>query len=491
MKDQLPIRQNHRCVIEAITPIHIGNGDKLQQDIDFFHDRNAIHVIHRQRLFNEIQKMGKSGITEFSRAIEDGRMADWIRRRKLLNIVRAYSAPFGNNRPPSSITIQLRDGLGRPLVPGSSLKGSIRTAVILKLAREDSNKMFLHREIESYSKRQPELPKFPDQGLCRKLLGETPNENLMRCLTISDVTFEPSEIALQMISMDRMISAERMSTKFPIFVESVQAGSKGSGQLSFDLYLKEADRHKKCFDFKVSMELSVLLQAIRQRTKQAIGHEIEFFKKLNGVHCHELVAFYKELSERQETLPENQTLLQLGWGSGWMSMTGPLLTQEDLKQNKSALRENLKLAYKHLKFPFPKSRKVSSITGHSVPMGWILLCLTPMEEIRRQDTEHRVKLRHSEQVQKDEIDAEQRRQAELAALPEEERRLLLLERGELQENEVVALYNQIDGMGAQIQKRTAIALKDYWQKAGKWNKKDCSKKQAIKVAKVKMILGEA
>jgi len=490
MSEQRPIRQNYLCLIEAITPIHIGNGEKLQQDIDFLYERNAIHVFHRQRLFNEIQKMGMSGISEFSNAIEDGTLADWIRKRELLNKIKAYSAPCRNNRSPISITVQLRDGFGRPLVPGSSLKGSMRTAIILKLAREDNNKIFLNREIDSYSKENGKPPKFPDQRLCRRLLGETPNENFMRCLTAGDVTFEPSDIRLQMVSMDRMVSTEKMGAKFSIFVESVQAGAKGSGQLSFDLYLKEADRNKKCFDFKMSMELSVLLKAIRQRTKQTIDQEIEFLKKLNGDHCRELVTFYQELSERQKTLSDNQTLLQLGWGSGWRSMTGPLLTQEDLNQNNLALRKTLRLADKHWKFPFPKSRKIASDVGHSVPIGWILLSLTAMEEKRRQDAEHRRELRRRDQVREDEIAAEALRQAELDALPDGERDIVLLERGELNENQVFGLFNRIDILEVPFKKRTAVALKSLWIAEGRWNKKDCSKKQAVKVAKIEKILEE-
>jgi len=32
-------------------------------------------------------------------------------------------------------------------------------------------------------------------------------------------------------------------------------------------------------------------------------------------------------------------------------------------------------------------------------------------------------------------------------------------------------------------------LKDRWKKAGRWAKKDCSKKQWVKVQKIKSILG--
>jgi CRISPR type III-A-associated RAMP protein Csm5 len=490
MSERQPIRQTFRGSIEAISPLHIGSGEKLQKDMDFILVSKQIHILHRQRLFNEIQKLGKTGVVEFNDAVEDGLMADWIKKKGLLDKVRAYTVPSGTNRLPRDISAQLRDGFGRPLVPGSSLKGSMRTAIISHLARADKNRSCLQQAIDLHSKKPLKQSKFDDNKVCRNLLGATPNENLMRGLTVGDVTFKPSDIGLKMVWIDRMISTDKMGPKFPVFVESVQTGARGRGQLSFDLYLSKADLREKCFAFKMHLELSVMLEAIRKITDNTIKHEIDFFEKLSGPHSHEMGAFYRDLLVKQNALADKQILLQLGWGSGWRSMTGPLLSHADLSQNNFALRKNLKLAPKHLKYPFPKSRKAAFDNGHSVSMGWVILTLTPIEEERRKAEKQRQEKMKQEQIRQAEIATEARRQAELDALPEEERQLFLLERGELQEQEVVALYNQLEAMEDQLQLRTAKALKDYWQKVGKWDKKRCSKKQVVKINSVKGILKE-
>lgn len=75
MSEQRSVRKNYRCMVDVLTPVHIGNGEKLQQDMDFFCAGKFIHVLNRQRLFNEIQKLGKSGIAEFTSAIEDGKLS--------------------------------------------------------------------------------------------------------------------------------------------------------------------------------------------------------------------------------------------------------------------------------------------------------------------------------------------------------------------------------------------------------------------------------
>ncbi len=55
---------------------------------------------------------------------------------------------------------------------------------------------------------------------------------------------------------------------------------------------------------------------------------------------------------------------------------------------------------------------------------------------------------------------------------------------------MVEIYNRTNEFSTENQIRLAQALKEYWQARVKWKKKDCSKKQWIKVQKVKSILGE-
>ena len=48
----------------------------------------------------------------------------------------------------------------------------------------------------------------------------------------------------------------------------------------------------------------------------------------------------------------------------------------------------------------------------------------------------------------------------------------------------------IDSFSEENKKHAAISLRTYWEGHGKWSKKDCSKKQWVKVQKIKAILGD-
>jgi CRISPR-associated protein Csm5 len=83
---------------------------------------------------------------------------------------------------------------------------------------------------------------------------------------------------------------------------------------------------------------------------------------------------------------------------------------------------------------------------------------------------------------------EARRQAELAGMSEGERAVERLRSPRVNEADVVAVYQRIDEF--ENKHGVAAALKEYWIRVGKWTKKECSPKQLKKVATIKAILGE-
>ena len=117
------------------------------------------------------------------------------------------------------------------------------------------------------------------------------------------------------------------------------------------------------------------------------------------------------------------------------------------------------------------------------------------ENLRAQVLEEKnrrlVQIRKKKELARKQAESEQLLQRELAALPEDERLVLLMERGKLSDNEVFELYYRIDTLEPSLKKRAAIALKTRWAEQARWKKKNCSKKQMAKVAKIKKILVEA
>jgi hypothetical protein len=116
-----------------------------------------------------------------------------------------------------------------------------------------------------------------------------------------------------------------------------------------------------------------------------------------------------------------------------------------------------------------------------------------IEEIRqarlREQEAAEKKKRHEEEKArklKDEIE----RKAQLEAMSPEERAIVEIKDPAITEQRVVEIYNRLNGFSEEQQKKLALALKDYWAAKGKWEKKQCSNKQWIKVQQIKSVLGE-
>lgn len=112
---------------------------------------------------------------------------------------------------------------------------------------------------------------------------------------------------------------------------------------------------------------------------------------------------------------------------------------------------------------------------------------TLAEAVLAQQKKEETRLLQKEMEQKErELTAQ--REAELAALSPEERMLLELGCEEIDEQRVTEIYRNIETVEGDLKREIAQGLKDYWMKVGKWDDRKVSKKQADKNAKIKSIL---
>ena len=149
------------------------------------------------------------------------------------------------------------------------------------------------------------------------------------------------------------------------------------------------------------------------------------------------------------------------------------------------------------------------------PFGWVLLRLCSEEEylngikkIEDHDTQilgqkaKRLKIAQEaklEQLRLKQLEEEKRLDQErkereqqklLESMSKEERELYLLEQGELNDNQIFELYGKLDSMDDNLKVRAAKLISREWKAQKRWTKKECSKKQWHKVQVLKKILGE-
>nr|WP_320012213.1 type III-A CRISPR-associated RAMP protein Csm5 [uncultured Desulfobulbus sp.] len=384
------IRSVYQCELTTLTPVHIGSGDKYLRNFDFLYQNNKVSIFDRRKLFSLIEQGGVKLITSYTLAIENDTLEQWFTENHI-KIQDILVHTFIAKKPPKDISIQQRDGQGNPYIPGSSLKGAIRTAVLAKLSLEDERKT-VDAYLQNLKKRRKIDPKIADQDITQKFLGRDAKQSFMRSLTVGDFRFPLSSVGVQQVWLGRLTGEEEFKNKFPvspISIEQLKREEKVLGQVSFDDFLgMEATEGKgsSYFNFPHMLSLSWLLEAMREKTVKTIASELEFLKDKSGNTIKGLQNFYHQLRTSCEQLATDEAVVQLGWGSGWRGMTGQLLEPEDLT---TELRKQLKLAPNYMEFPFPKSRRSTEIHNQTMPMGWVKLKFIPKAEIIRRQKQER------------------------------------------------------------------------------------------------------
>src|SRR5690606_41846159 len=120
----------YQLTITTLSPLHIGTGNTLRRDYDYVTHRGKTWVINQSALAAMLYAQDPS---EFERMAAGASAADLIRPDEfkedspLFRYVMA-GEPRAHSRG-AEIQEQIKDPWDRPYIPGSSLKGALRTAI--------------------------------------------------------------------------------------------------------------------------------------------------------------------------------------------------------------------------------------------------------------------------------------------------------------------------------------------------------------------------
>jgi CRISPR-associated protein Csm5 len=320
------------CSIEVLTPVHIGSGVKLAEGIDFIKTDYSVHILSQA----ELMKYLEDNPDEMERFI-DGKY-------KLNNLQRI---PEGrkfnvNTKGLREILEFVRNGNGKPYIPGSSIKGAMRTILLKKRFDElsESQKNDLLKKVSNTKKEWAANP------IVEYLLGKSSNENLMRTLEIFDSDFENVELEKIFIltlrnqngssygwkKMGRDVpSQDDPKNATPIFAETLPTGSIGYFSISLNTFLMEDTSAQSTLHFneQALKDIQNLRIAINGFSVKKLEKEKEFYEKLTSPK--KLNSVLKEIDNllsKINNLNKDEFILRISWGSGWKGMTGDYLDEE-------------------------------------------------------------------------------------------------------------------------------------------------------------------
>jgi CRISPR-associated protein Csm5 len=499
-------KESQMFLLETVSPVHVGCDD-VYEPTGFLVDETEGCLIVFDTLdfisnldpedrsrFSDICRTGTiESIVELYRFLRN-RQAPGRRVQLVPGFIRHYQsvlqlAPARIKMELSRFEIQrtaccLSDQ--RPYIPGSAVKGAVRTAVLNALARQRKlphpRGKRAHRELEEKLLNLAGVP-----------AGDRMAKDPFRLIKVSDFMPVGDIEARVVYAVNRKKTAAGDDARGPYqIVETVLPGSLFAGRITVEkpqlsgavsmvfsleqimeccslFYGGEKDREAEEFATMGMTHITVagnggkLLRVGRHSGAECVtieGHRDIRIMQNRGARVLDHATTVWVTSESRQA-GEVKTLFPLGW-----TMLKPIDTsgqrkiaavEEDYQRRLSQTRDSRRQAVQERMAEERKRRELA-------------------EKQREEDAREKA--------------AEAERQARIAAMSPEERMVEEVRDPSVTENRVVEIYSRIDDFSEELKPQLARALKDYWMAAGKWKKKKCTAKQWKKVQQVKSILGE-
>jgi len=315
-----------KALLETLTPVHIGSGKSYKHKIEFFSEGKYIYIIDPEKIF---QKIGIEGINEWVKAIDKNvPVKDFLSNRKLFfkpeEIALRKCKLFNEIKRDKELHEQIYNPLLGPYIPGSSIKGAIKTAILSYISNNEQiiNKINLKHIKTINEKNQIE---WNDKKTDEILFGEDANHKSTRFIKIGDAHFGNIETIVYFAqALNADVKSWKLNGKISNLYEAIPEGAKTLFEFKFDNLLFKRNFEKENekwiepqFEF-LPKDITSLIKLFNEETKNALNKEIEFFNDLNLDNAgNNLIKKYDELLKKAINCRDNEFIIRVGANSGY------------------------------------------------------------------------------------------------------------------------------------------------------------------------------
>jgi CRISPR type III-A-associated RAMP protein Csm5 len=364
-------------IATTLSELHIGSGQRLLKNMDFalrkIKDTNYIGVIDIKKLSEQIgieniekligfiDKKGEKNLFEFLKTFKED--------IKLKQISKRLIQVYGNFSNKTELKEFLINSENNPFIPGSSLKGAIRTAIIDFLVQKNKN---IVRGIidnaqnyKSFATWQQRDFQNIETKIVNKLLSNNEktdaNSNIMRFLQVGDIEFkyETSAVVLEILNFyySGWDIKQGQSSLIEVLLKNCES-EKFRININSDLLELNLKNNKVQINKNLEYNFKSIFEIINNHTKKNIEKELSFWKSQNTNldKIQTYISTFESIFEECKNLKDNEFILKLGGNSGWTSITGGwakyVFSEMEWDKLYHLLNKGRKVDF------FPKTRKI-------------------------------------------------------------------------------------------------------------------------------------
>jgi len=398
MKDSIQsksLSDNLILNFEVMSPIHIGTREGKLTSLEFIVLKDKTYVIDEDKLGRFFQENGL--IDAFVQEVGNGTFnmdkfltAQKIPVEKCIRNISKSPIP-GGSQSMNEFRPFVRDGNGDIFLPGSSLKGVFRTALLYAIADEKYVANFVENKLKNTNylserdkkKFSADLQKNLLQGFNLPNAKNAQNKDILRCLKVRDA-YPIGEIQTRIIPINYLSKSKdkgfdwSRNKKINIWIESV---IKGTFQVHLvwdkDLFEKFKKENPDKMRLNGFDDLKNMLSGMIRRTFE---HEKEFYigKGKEIATATSVGAWY------EKNHGKSSDFIRVGYGSGFLNTTVGFHLDEPLRReilDRCGRPDNKRPGH-----PAPKTRRIwRNEQGQWMPLGW--LCMSVADAVIKKDSD--------------------------------------------------------------------------------------------------------
>jgi CRISPR type III-A-associated RAMP protein Csm5 len=334
------INDSREVTVEIVTPVHVGTTSEklMRRGTDYFYMNNTLYFVELSTLLKAAAKKGVRMDT-VSNLLAENRVNDlqtYLFQTLKIDIEEvSYSIIDNRFNPGNEIRPLIRTGLGHPYIPGSSIKGALRSVLFNYLNDIIDNKTITEWVFDREANRKVEKTRdVRDTELENFLLGKF-DQSIMRYIRVHDAPFvikntDVYKIDLFNLYNNRNTWDSNWKENFDIVAECFMPKTTSTFRLDFATPLATIihEKYKKGDLLPVNLKTALtknpfdqVRQLINNYTRTHLEREIDFFETYNNAQDTDLIIEnLKNLLKYTEG--STSCLLRMSYGSGFHGITG-------------------------------------------------------------------------------------------------------------------------------------------------------------------------
>jgi CRISPR-associated protein Csm5 len=293
-----------KLLLETLTPVHIGSGESIEpyeyvisdkfyrinlgkfissldvKDRDTFLKLSSSDMIQTRKFIKE--KANLPSVTEYSMNVDS-------------EVREIYENKMDDPNNQLSIQIFIKTS-SRPFIPGSSVKGAIRTALLFSMA---------DKPIKDTHDIEKNVFKF-----------ENPKDDPFRVLKISDSL--PVNLSDMIVYTVKTYAKKDKfaASGYNILIEGTNSDyTDKTVRISHDINIDRELNKQNKFDINIDK----ITSSCNEFYQNVIQSELNFYNSSKTSYAYDRYEMLEEISSHLEK--EKSFILRLGWGSGYDSVT--------------------------------------------------------------------------------------------------------------------------------------------------------------------------